>query len=89
MWSRGKKRSKLGKFLDKNGYTQTELGELTKLNKSTISKLCTDASYVPSGNTIKKVMKALRMLDSNLKPDDFFDIWKGPVCEPLPIILGI
>jgi hypothetical protein len=34
-------------------------------------------------------MKALRMLDSNLKPDDFFDIWKGPVCMPLPIIPDI
>lgn len=74
MWSNDKKRSKLGKFLEKKGYTQTELGKVTELNKSTISKICTDGSYVPSGTTIKKIMKALRMLEPNLKPDDFFDI---------------
>ncbi|MFE7084093.1 helix-turn-helix domain-containing protein [Priestia megaterium] len=74
MWSKGKKRSKLGRFLDKEGYSQTELSKITKINKNTISKICNDSNYVPSGTTIKKIMKALRKLDSKLKPDDFFDI---------------
>ncbi|MCM3186800.1 helix-turn-helix domain-containing protein [Priestia megaterium] len=74
MWSKGKKRSKLGRFLDKEGYSQTKLSEITKINKNTISKICNDSNYVPSGTTIKKIMKALRKLDSKLKPDDFFDI---------------
>ncbi|MCJ7983558.1 helix-turn-helix transcriptional regulator [Priestia sp. OVL9] len=55
MWSKGKKRSKLGRFLDKEGYSQTELSEITKINKNTISKICNDSNYVPSGTTIKKL----------------------------------
>lgn len=47
---------------------------MTGVNRNTIGKIYTDSSYIPSGKTIKKIMKALRMLDPNLKPDDFFDI---------------
>ncbi|MED5247476.1 helix-turn-helix domain-containing protein [Priestia sp. LL-8] len=44
MWSKGNKRSKLGRFLDKEGYSQTKLSEITKINKNTISKLCNDSN---------------------------------------------
>ena len=74
LWSGGKKRSKLGKFLDRQGYSQTELGEVAKLNKNTVSKICNDPTYTPSVVTIKKVMKALKKLDPKLKSEDFFDI---------------
>ncbi|MCA4157731.1 helix-turn-helix domain-containing protein [Priestia megaterium] len=68
------KRSKLGSFLDKKGYNISKLAQVTGVNRNTIGKIYTDSSYIPSGKTIKKIMKALRMLDPNLKPDDFFDI---------------
>ncbi|MBU8589299.1 helix-turn-helix transcriptional regulator [Priestia megaterium] len=74
MWSTGKKRSKLGRFLDRKGYSQTELGKVSKLNKNTVSKICNDPNYTPSIVTIKKVMKALKKLDPKLKSEDFFDI---------------
>jgi hypothetical protein len=47
---------------------------MTGLNRNTISKIYTDSSYVPSGATIKKIMKALRSLDPSKKTEDFFDI---------------
>lgn len=74
LWSTGKKRSKLGRFLDRKGYSQTELGKVSKLNKNTVSKICNDPNYTPSIVTIKKVMKALKKLDPKLKSEDFFDI---------------
>jgi len=74
MWSAGKKRSKLGRFLDRKGYSQTELGKVSKLNKNTVSRICNDSNYTPSIVTIKKVMKALKKLDPKLKSEDFFDI---------------
>lgn len=79
------KRSKLGRFLDKEGYNITKLAQMTGLNRNTISKIYTDSSYVPSGATIKKIMKALRSLDPSKKTEDFFDIWKGTTSVPLPI----
>lgn len=74
LWSAGKSRSKLGRFLDKKGYSQTELGEIAKLNKNTISKICNDPTYTPSVVTIKKVMRAIKRLDPSKKTEDFFDI---------------
>ena len=47
------KRSKLGKWLDKNGIPQKELEKATQLNKNTISKTCNDPNYIPSQNYSK------------------------------------
>ncbi|WP_425595286.1 helix-turn-helix transcriptional regulator [Priestia flexa] len=74
MWGFGKKRSKVGKFIDRKGYTQEDLMAASKVGRNTISKICNDPDYTPSVTTIKKIMKALRQLDPNLKTDDFFDI---------------
>ncbi|MGG4392114.1 transcriptional regulator [Priestia megaterium] len=68
------KRSKLGRFLEKHGYNRTQLGEMANLNRSTVTRLYNDSSYMPSGNTISKVMKALKRLDPSLKAEDFFDV---------------
>lgn len=68
------KRSKLGSFLDKQGYNISKLVQMTGINRNTIGKIYTDSNYIPSGTTIKKIMKALRQLDPNLKTEDFFDI---------------
>ena len=47
---------------------------MTGVNRNTLGKIYTDSNYIPSGKTIKKIMKALRQLDPNLKTEDFFDI---------------
>lgn len=74
MWGTGKKRSKVGKFIDKNGYTQEELCKTAKIGRNTASRVCSDPEYTPSGSTIKKIMKAIRAIDPNARTDDFFDI---------------
>jgi len=71
---KGRKRSKLGRFLEKKGYKQSELSKTANLNRNTVAKIYNDSNYIPSGTTIKKVMKALRNLDPSLKAEDFFDI---------------
>ena len=72
-WER-KKRSKLGKYLDREGFTQEELVKVSKVSRNTISRICSDPDYAPSGSTIKKVMRAIKQLDPNAKIDDFFDM---------------
>ncbi|MBY0201365.1 MULTISPECIES: helix-turn-helix domain-containing protein [Priestia] len=69
-----RKRSKLGRFLEKKGYKQSELSKTANLNRNTVAKIYNDSSYIPSGTTIKKVMKALKKFDPSLKAEDFFDI---------------
>lgn len=70
----GKKRSPVGKFIDKHGYSQEDLSHASRVSRNTISKLCNDPEYVPSPSVLKKVMKAIRSIEPNAKADDFFDI---------------
>ncbi|WP_110928754.1 helix-turn-helix domain-containing protein [Bacillus massiliglaciei] len=69
-----KKRSKVGKLIDKHGYTQEELVEASGVSRNTVSKVCNDPDYVPSPNVLKKLMKAIRSIDANAKADDYFNI---------------
>jgi predicted transcriptional regulator len=68
----GKKRTLLGKWLDKRGIAQEWLRKKTKLNKATVSDICNDEERMPSGKTMIKVLKALREIDPNVKQDDFW-----------------
>jgi transcriptional regulator with XRE-family HTH domain len=72
-WER-KKRSKLGKFLDKEGFTQEELVKASKVSRNTVSRICSDPDYTPTGSTIKKVMRSIKQLDPSARVDDFFDM---------------
>lgn len=74
MWGIGKKRSKVGKFIDKYGYTQEDLRQASGISRNTISKICNDPDYVPSGTIIKKVMKAIRKIKPDANASDFFNI---------------
>ncbi|RVT56447.1 helix-turn-helix domain-containing protein [Niallia taxi] len=75
MFGIGKKRSKLGKWLDKRGITQTWLANKSGLNKNTINKLTSgDSSAAPNVATIRKILNALREVDPRVKSDDFFDL---------------
>ncbi|PPA70173.1 helix-turn-helix transcriptional regulator [Jeotgalibacillus proteolyticus] len=69
----GKKRSEVGKFIDRQGYSQEDLRQATGIGRTTISKLCNDPNYVPSPAVMKKLLAALREIKSDIRADDFFD----------------
>ncbi|KYD04156.1 hypothetical protein B4102_3305 [Heyndrickxia sporothermodurans] len=73
-WGVGKKRSKVGKLIDRMGYTQEDLAKASKVSRNTVSKICSDPDYLPSGSVIKKIMKAIRKIDEGAKTEDYFDI---------------
>jgi predicted transcriptional regulator len=73
LWG-GKPRTKVGKFLDKRGISQEWLVGKTKISRNTISKISSDDEYQPNLSTIKKIMKALREVDPNVKSDDFWSM---------------
>ncbi|MGE8082076.1 helix-turn-helix domain-containing protein [Peribacillus loiseleuriae] len=75
MFGLGKKRSKLGKWIDKRGISQTWLAKKSGVNRNTINELTSgDTERAPTIRTVKKILNALKEVDPNVKPDDFFDI---------------
>jgi len=70
----GKKRSKLGKWLDRHGISQTEFAKMSGVSRPTITRLCSDDNHHPNMSTAKKIIKALRELDSNVNYDDFWNM---------------
>lgn len=74
MFGLGKQRSRLGKWLDARGIRQSWLAIQSKVSEDTITQLCKDDSKLPSGNTMRKVLQALRKVDPNVKQDDFWTI---------------
>jgi transcriptional regulator with XRE-family HTH domain len=76
MFGLGKNRSKLGKFLDSKGITQTWLAQKSTVNKNTINDLCNgESDRSPTARTIKKIMKVINHeIDPKKKPHDFFDL---------------
>lgn len=75
MFGLGKKRSKLGKWLDKRGISQQWLAKNSKVSRSTVSELCkADATHEPTQGTMKKILKAIRQIDPNVKSNDFWDM---------------
>ncbi|WP_422657352.1 helix-turn-helix domain-containing protein [Paenibacillus sp. EC2-1] len=74
MWGLGKKRSPLGKWIDRSGYNQEDLVKTSGVSRNTISKACSDQEYIPSTIIMKKILKALREVDSSVRADQFWDI---------------
>ncbi|MBO1582989.1 helix-turn-helix transcriptional regulator [Bacillus sp. XF8] len=68
----GKKRSRFGRWLDKQGITQGELEKAAKLSRGTISKVCNDKTYIPKFSTITQITRGLKKLGKNIKEDDFW-----------------
>lgn len=69
-----KKRSLLGKWLDKSGYNQEDLVKISKVSRNTISKACSDPDYIPSPQVAKKILKALREVDPSVRADQFWEL---------------
>ncbi|MFD2615714.1 helix-turn-helix domain-containing protein [Paenibacillus gansuensis] len=74
MFGLGKPRTKLGEWLDKRGIKQEWLAKQGKVSKTTITSLCNDDDYIPSGTTMQKIIKALREVDPSVKADKFWDM---------------
>ncbi|WP_144561642.1 helix-turn-helix domain-containing protein [Bacillus mycoides] len=72
MYGLGKKRTKFGRYLDKNGIAQIELERTSKLSTGTVSKLCNDKKYRPKFSTIIQIIKGLEKLGKNIDENDFW-----------------
>lgn len=70
-WGLGKKRSKLGSWMDQNGISQVWLRKETGLSQETVRRLVNEDRGHHS-TTMKKVLAALRKKDPNLKQEDFW-----------------
>ncbi|MGW9128123.1 transcriptional regulator [Paenibacillus chitinolyticus] len=70
----GKKRSKLGKYLDNRGIKQNWLVEAAELDKNTVSQLAKDDDWLPTSRTMKRVLEALRRAGHNVRQDDFWSM---------------
>jgi hypothetical protein len=69
----GKPRSKFGKFLDSNGIQQERVREIARLNKDTVSRVCNDDNYLPSGRTMKALIDAVKKITGkNVNSNDFW-----------------
>lgn len=74
MFGLGKKRTKFGSYLDRNGIAQIELERTSKLSTATISKVCNDKKYRPKFSTIIQIVKGLKKLGKNIDERDFWDM---------------
>ena len=72
MWGTVKKRTQLGEWLDRKGYTQEDLVKVSKVSRNTVSKVCSDPDYIPSTNVMMKILKALREIEPRIKVDDLW-----------------
>lgn len=72
-WGLGKKRTRLGTFLDINGLTQRWLQKESGLSEETIRRL-TNMDVAPNYKTMKKILNAIRKIDPAVKQDDFWSM---------------
>jgi putative transcriptional regulator len=70
-----KRRSKFGRFLDRNEISQQEVVEKSGVSRGTISRLCQDDLNVPKLQNANRILKALRELTGqNVNHDDFWSM---------------
>ncbi len=70
----GKKRSKLGKWLDRHGVSQSEFSKISGVSRPTVTRLCSDDDHQPNMSTARKILKGLRKLDDKVNYDDFWSM---------------
>lgn len=69
-----RKRSFLGRFLDREGLTQEWLIKESRVSRNTISRLCTNKDYTPHIKTAQAIIKALNKNGYKTKLTDFFNV---------------
>lgn len=74
MFGLGKKRSKFGKFLDKNGIIQEELSKASGVNRNTISRAAQDDDHRPNFKNAVKLIKALKKSGYDIDYEDFWSM---------------
>lgn len=67
----GKKRSEFGRMLDNSGYNQNDLAKVSKVNRTTISKLCNDESFSVKYSTGEKIKRGLKKLGIDKDVDEY------------------
>ncbi|MFS1511909.1 helix-turn-helix domain-containing protein [Chengkuizengella sp. SCS-71B] len=74
VWGKGlgRRRTRLGKYLDDNEVTQQTIVKKSGISRDTMSKLCGDKNYSPTENTKQKVVKALKEKDKNADINTFW-----------------
>lgn len=70
----GKRRSKLGTWLDQRGITQQWLADKAGVSRNTISDLVSGDDRAPNARTMQKILNALRTVNPNVKADDFWTL---------------
>ncbi|MEB9685136.1 helix-turn-helix domain-containing protein [Bacillus anthracis] len=69
-----RKRTKLGRWLDKKGIEQKELQKAAQIGRTTCYRLCNDTQHIPSVPVIRAVVNAIKKIDPSAKSSDFFDV---------------
>lgn len=75
MFGIGKNRSRFGKFIDDTlGFGgQERIREVSKVSRETVSRVCSNPNYIPSGKSMKALLTAVRKLTGkDVKADDFW-----------------
>ncbi|MGG4035040.1 helix-turn-helix transcriptional regulator [Paenibacillus cisolokensis] len=71
MMGLGKKRTKLGTFLDQNKLTQWWLAKESGVGRNTISGLCS-GEVEPQERTVQRIVAALRKHGYDVRAGDFW-----------------
>lgn len=74
MFGIGKKRSKFGKFLDRNSITQQDISKHSGVNRNSISRLTQSDDNRPSMKNAQKIIKALKKVGYKVDYDDFWSM---------------
>ncbi|HDR5353535.1 TPA: helix-turn-helix domain-containing protein [Bacillus thuringiensis] len=69
-----RRRTKLGRWLDRKGIEQKELQKSAKIGRTTCYRLCNDTKHTPSVPVIRAVLTAIKKIDPHAKSSDFFDV---------------
>jgi transcriptional regulator with XRE-family HTH domain len=71
-WWRNPNRSKFGRWLDREGITQSEFSERSGVSRNTIWRVCNTKGYIPTPRVMKKIMATVQKVDKTKDIDDFF-----------------
>ncbi|RPJ98789.1 helix-turn-helix domain-containing protein [Priestia endophytica] len=69
----GVKKTKLNKWLMKEGRSQAWLAKNSNISRTAMNQICT-GKREPNMSTVKRIMSAIRKVNKDAKVDDFFDI---------------
>ncbi|MDP5276314.1 transcriptional regulator [Chengkuizengella axinellae] len=68
----GRKRTRLGKWLDKKKITQIQFSKEANIHRHTMSNLCNDDDFMPQQKTRDKVIKHAKKIDPKVREKDLW-----------------